>query len=91
MSRLQKRSRTTVDSGPKARKRRKVQDRTPNTGLVVTDENLQWREVTISGRLGDAEGLSGLEEIDHVQVIKEKDLSRVQFRVINTTTRNVVR
>jgi ATP-dependent RNA helicase DDX24/MAK5 len=81
MSRLQKRLRNVDDSGPNLKKRRKVQNKTPNAGAIVTDENLQWREVAVPERLGDAEGFSGLEEIDYVEVVKDKDNSHLQFRV----------
>jgi ATP-dependent RNA helicase DDX24/MAK5 len=82
MSRIQKRSRVTDESVTKSGKRRKVQNNVANANSLVTDENLQWREVAVPQRLGDAEGFSGLEEIDDVEVIKDKDRNRVQFRVI---------
>jgi ATP-dependent RNA helicase DDX24/MAK5 len=66
----------------KSGKRRKVQSFAANANSLVTDENLEWREVAVSQRLGDAEGFSGLEEIDDVEVIKDKDRSHIQFRVI---------
>jgi ATP-dependent RNA helicase DDX24/MAK5 len=86
MSRLQKRPRTAEDYGPKSGKKRKVQNKEPRVDSVVTDENLQWREVAVPERLGNAEGFSFLEEIDHVEVIKDKDKSRTQFRVIYSNT-----
>lgn len=82
MSRIQKRSRVTDESVAKSGKRRKVQNNVAIANSLVTDENLRWREVAVPQRLGDAEGFSGLEEIDDVEVIKDKDRSRVQFRVI---------
>jgi ATP-dependent RNA helicase DDX24/MAK5 len=82
MSRIPKRSRVADESSMKSGKRRKVQNFVANANSLVTDENLQWREVAVSQRLGDAEGFSGLEEIDDVEVIKDKDRSHIQFHVI---------
>lgn len=86
MSLLQKRSRNADDYSPESGKRRKVQKKALGVSSVVTDENLRWREIALPERLGDAEGFSVLEEIDHVEVIKDKDTSRVQFRVIYSRT-----
>ena len=80
MSRAQKRSRHANDSGPKSGKKRKVQKQNGDS-LFTTHEDLQWREVAVSERLEDAEGFSTLEEIDHIEVSKDKDDAHVQFRV----------
>ena len=86
MSRIQKRSRVADGFGRNPGKRRRVQNNVANANSLITYENLQWRDVAVSQRLGDAEGFSGLEEIDGVEVIKDKDRCHVQFRVINPNT-----
>jgi ATP-dependent RNA helicase DDX24/MAK5 len=91
MSRLRKRSGGVDESGPNLKKRRKSHNLARNAGTVVADERLQWREVAVLDRLGDAEGFSGLEEIDDVEVVKDEDEGCVQFRVsysIRTRLRN---
>jgi ATP-dependent RNA helicase DDX24/MAK5 len=81
MSRLRKRSGGVDEPGPNLKKRRKLHNTARNSNEVVTDELLQWREVAVPDRLGDAEGFSGLEEIDDVEVVKDEDERRAQFRV----------
>ena len=69
--------------GPKLKKRKRVQHRAPNAVTVVTDEDLQWKEVAIPDRLEDAEGFLGLgiEEIEDVEVVKDQDSRGAKFRV----------
>jgi hypothetical protein len=82
MSCIHKRSQVADGFGRNPGKRRKVQNNVANADSLVTCEHLQWRDVPVSQQLGDAEGFSGLEEIDGVEVIKDKDRCHVQCRVI---------
>ena len=83
MSHLHKRSRLADDPGPRLKKRRRVQHGAPAAPAIYTHEELQWRDVAIPDRLEDAEGFLGLgiEEIEDVEVVKDKDNSAVKFRV----------
>lgn len=44
-------------------------------------EALPWNQVNLPDRLEDAEGFFGLEEISDVEVVRDKYLGRVEYRV----------
>ncbi|KAI4143989.1 MAG: hypothetical protein LQ340_006812, partial [Diploschistes diacapsis] len=48
-------------------------------GALVGIDDLAWKEVSLPDRLEDAEGFFGLEEIDHVEVIRDGDI--VQYKL----------
>lgn len=48
-------------------------------GPIVGGDALRWKEVTLPDRLDDAEGFYGLEEIDDVELVKDKD-GQITFR-----------
>lgn len=48
---------------------------------LVTLEALPWNQVNLPDRLEDAEGFFGLEEISDVEVVRDENLGRVEYRV----------
>lgn len=44
-------------------------------------DDLAWKEVALPDRLEDAEGFFGLEEIEDVEVVKNEESGRVEYRV----------
>lgn len=48
---------------------------------VGVDE-IAWKEVTLPDRLDDYEGFFGLEEVENVEVVKDKDGSKLELRVV---------
>ena len=42
---------------------------------------LNWKEVTLPDRLEDAEGFFGLEEIEDVEVVRDVQSGKIEFRV----------
>ena len=42
---------------------------------------LNWKEVTLPDRLEDAEGFFGLEEIEDVEVVRDAQSGKIEFRV----------
>lgn len=47
---------------------------------AVAIDALPWKEVALPERLEDAEGFFGLEEIEHVKIIRD-DTGNIQYRV----------
>jgi ATP-dependent RNA helicase DDX24/MAK5 len=45
-------------------------------------DDLKWHDVSVPDQLDDYEGFFGLEEVDDVEVVREKDGSKVSFRVL---------
>lgn len=74
-----------------SRKRRKLdspknrptpsQSRSDASGQSLSVDELAWKEITPSGRLDDAEGFLGLEEIDDVEIIRDPKGEQTRFRV----------
>ena len=68
----------------KARKRLKSEangtgnTKRPSNSVTNIDE-LQWKEVSLPDHLEDYEGFFGLEEIDHVEVVKDESSGRVFY------------
>ena len=48
---------------------------------LVSLEQLRWNSVALPERLEDAEGFFGLEEIDDVEVVRDGEQGKVQYRV----------
>jgi ATP-dependent RNA helicase DDX24/MAK5 len=61
-----KRQRVGLGPSPKAKRR------------AVAADNLSWRTVEVTGKLDDAEGFYGLEEVEDVEVFRGED-GQVQF------------
>ncbi|KAI4132015.1 MAG: hypothetical protein LQ341_006316 [Variospora aurantia] len=53
-------------------------------------EALPWNQVNLPDRLEDAEGFFGLEEISDVEVVRDKYLGRVEYRVSSSAVRRTV-
>lgn len=69
----------------KPRKRQKTKDAKPQlptkSFFTVSVSALPWTEVPLPDRLDDAEGFFGLEEISDVEIVKNGELGRVEYRV----------
>lgn len=64
----------------KKRKINEVSASTPKPRPIVRGDALKWKEVAIPGRLDDAEGFYGLEEIEDVEVVRDEATNHVMFR-----------
>lgn len=49
--------------------------------VVVAEDALVWKEVSLPDRLEDAEGFLGLEEIEDVEILRDVGQSNVRFKV----------
>lgn len=91
MSRTGKKRVVSTDAGDISQKRRRLgagPKRPAKTKLppgasvaTLTADELPWREVSPPQQLGDAEGFFGLEEIEHVDVVREGAGKQARFRV----------
>jgi ATP-dependent RNA helicase DDX24/MAK5 len=83
----QKRQRDQKGSGSGSNKRKKSAKPSNATGEdsdwdgIVGVEDLNWTEVALPDRLGDAEGFFGLEEIDGVDIIRSGGSGEIKFKV----------
>jgi ATP-dependent RNA helicase DDX24/MAK5 len=82
----QKRGRDSKAQALESKKRKKA----AKSGLVSDDDawdgvigidDLNWTEVALPDRLGDATGFLGLEEIDGVDIVRSSGGGEVQFKV----------
>ncbi|KAK5048331.1 hypothetical protein LTR84_006001 [Exophiala bonariae] len=48
--------------------------------IKVRGDALKWKSVTLPGRMDDAEGFYGLEEIDDVEVVRDESNNQVMFQ-----------
>ncbi|KAL8947754.1 MAG: hypothetical protein Q9222_006004, partial [Ikaeria aurantiellina] len=76
---------STIKSQSNSRKRKRKQnvgsnEHTKGAKAIALNE-LPWTEATLPDRLDDAEGFFGLEEISDVEVFKNEELGRVEYRV----------
>ncbi|KAL8715746.1 MAG: hypothetical protein Q9220_000413 [cf. Caloplaca sp. 1 TL-2023] len=82
-----KASLVTIDPQIASRKRKRKQNGGQNGHLTRTKavqlDALPWAEATLPDRLDDAEGFFGLEEVSDVEVVKDAELGRVEYRVVN--------
>lgn len=80
-----KRERENKDSivrNSKKRQKRQLNDsRIHSSEEIVSIDDLAWKEVTLPGRLDDAEGFFGLEEIDGVDIQRPQGGGEVKFKV----------
>ena len=44
-------------------------------------DTLPWNEVALPDRLDDAEGFFGLEEVSDVEIVRDPEFGKVQYRV----------
>ncbi|KAL6245523.1 ATP-dependent RNA helicase [Rhinocladiella similis] len=66
-----------------ARKKQKLLETNKKAAVkssTVRGDSLKWKEVSLPGRLEDAEGFFGLEEIDDVEVVKDESTNAIMFR-----------
>lgn len=67
------------------RKRQKTKDAKPQlqkkSFSTVSVSALPWTEVPLPDRLDDAEGFFSLEEISDVEIVRDGELGRVEYRV----------
>ena len=67
---------------PKSKKRQRIESiPVTKSSTPVALHALNWKEVTLPDRLEDAEGFLGLEEIEDVEVVRDGQSGKVEFRV----------
>lgn len=86
-----KRQRESKAPASKAKKRQKVEAPVKSTKKgkssqavpegIVTVDDLDWKEVSLPDKLGDAEGFFGLEEIEGVDVLRPEGKGDIRFKV----------
>lgn len=52
---------------------------------IVSLDDLAWKEVALPDRLEDAEGFFGLEEIEDVEVVRDEQSGKVEYKVGKVT------
>jgi ATP-dependent RNA helicase DDX24/MAK5 len=72
-------------AGQKARKRQRIAledgiQETAGLGPRSLDA-LPWNEVALPARLDDAEGFFGLEEVSDVEIVRDPNIGKVEYRV----------
>lgn len=67
----------------KSKKRRRINRKSGTESILapVALDSLSWKEVALPDRLEDAEGFFGLEEIEDVDVVRDTQSGKVEFRV----------
>ena len=61
-----------------------------HAGTQITSlDDLAWKEVALPDRLEDAEGFFGLEEIEDVEVIRDEQSGKAEYRVGNAVSRSM--
>lgn len=81
------RKRLRPETVPKPRKRYRadIGDGASKQQIAKTDvvslDALPWAEVPVPDRFEDAEGFFGLEEIEDVEVVRDTDLGKLEYRV----------
>lgn len=81
------RKRLRPDRVPKPRKKHRAdisygvsKQQSAKTNVVSLDA-LPWAEVPVPDRFEDAEGFFGLEEIEDVEVVRDTNLGKLEYRV----------
>ena len=74
-SKRKKRLYNGIDNIESSKRQQKIKAKT-----VLVDD-LAWKEVSVPSRFEDAEGFFGLEEIDNVEVVKDSENGKVNYRV----------
>lgn len=77
---LSKRSREHCSLRSKKRQRIEAIQGTKSSAPIALHA-LNWKEVTLPDRLEDAEGFFGLEEIEDVEVVRDGQSGKLEFRV----------
>ncbi|KIW49426.1 hypothetical protein PV05_11106 [Exophiala xenobiotica] len=75
--------RKVAPAGQLARKKQKISElaaKEPIGRPAIRGDALRWKTVSLPGRLEDAEGFFGLEEIDDVDVVRDEVNNHVMFR-----------
>ncbi|MCJ1463888.1 ATP-dependent RNA helicase [Pseudocyphellaria aurata] len=86
MAQVQKK-RLQPERVPKPRKRQRADISDGSAKLQIAKTNavsldaLSWTEVPLPDRFEDAEGFFGLEEIENVEVVRNADLGKLEYRV----------
>lgn len=81
------RKRLRPDQVPKPRKRQRadISDGASKQQISKTNvaslDVLPWTEVSLPDRFEDAEGFFGLEEIENVEVVRDTNLGKLEYRV----------
>ena len=78
-----KRRHTDISHKPRKRQRKDKDHlavRNKSTKSVGLDA-LPWNEARLPDMVDDAEGFFGLEEVSDVEVVKDENLGRVEYRV----------
>ena len=77
--------RSREEKPQKSKKRQRVElangNAQPAGGKITSLDDLAWKEVVLPDRLEDAEGFFGLEEIEDVDVVRDAESGRVEYRV----------
>lgn len=82
-----KKKRLQPDRVPKPRKKQRADSSDESSKLQIAKTNavsldaLHWTEVPLPDRFEDAEGFFGLEEIENVEVVRNADLGKLEYRV----------
>ena len=77
---LGKRSREHIQLRSKKRQRNEAISETKPSAPIALDA-FNWKEVNLPDRLEDAEGFFGLEEIEDVEVVRDAQSGKLEFRV----------
>ena len=57
----------------------RVESRLKSNAIAL--DSLPWKEVALPDRLEDAEGFFGLEEIEDVDIVRDAQTGKVQYKV----------
>ncbi|KAI1628860.1 P-loop containing nucleoside triphosphate hydrolase protein [Exophiala viscosa] len=80
MSVTEKRKRTVAtQNSSKKQKTTEASKQDGSKRINVRGDSLKWKTVNLPGRLEDAEGFYGLEEIDDVEVVRDESNTHVMF------------
>ena len=67
---------------PRFRKRQRIEATPGSKSSTATALHaLNWKVVSLPDRLEDAEGFFGLEEIEDVEVVRDAQSGKIEFRV----------
>lgn len=78
---MSKTAKRKASAGPQqARKKQKSLQTVSYSGPLLRGDALKWKSTSLPGRLEDAEGFYGLEEIDDVDVVRDEVSHHVMFR-----------
>ena len=52
---------------------------------IISLDDLAWKEVALPDRLEDAEGFFGLEEVENVEVLRDEQSGKFEYKVGKVT------